>query len=68
MPTINSENAKNIRTPFEVHCGLSKLTDEVLSFSGSGAKVMGNLQTNTSLRKLADLSGGGFPLDGSCAS
>ena len=41
MPTINSENAKNIRTPFEVHCGLSKLTDEVLSFSGSGAKVMG---------------------------
>ena len=40
MPTINSENAKNIRTPFEVHCGLSKLTDEVLSFSGSGAKVM----------------------------
>ena len=68
MPTINAENAKNIRTPFEVHCGLSKLTDEVLSFSGSGAKVMGNLQTNTSLRKLADLSGGGFPLDGSCAS
>ena len=68
MPTINAENAKNIRTPFEVHCGLSKLTDEVLSFSGSGAKVMGTLQTNTSLRKLADLSGGGFPLDGSCES
>lgn len=68
MPTINAENAKNIRTPFEVHCGLSKLTDEALSFSGSGAKVMGNLQTDASLLKLADLSGGGFPLDGSCVS
>lgn len=68
MPTISAENAKPIRTPFEVHCGLSKLTEEDLSFVCSGYKLMGILQTETELIELADLAGGGFPLDGSCVS
>ena len=68
MPTINAENAKSIRTPFQVHCGLSKITDEDLTFVGTNYKAMGELQTDKDLINLDDLSGGGFPLDGSCVS
>lgn len=72
MPTIDSENKKAIRTPFEVHCGMSGRDSKVdLSFSS----ISGALKdTNPSealdnehwdMRSLTDLSGGGFPLDGS---
>jgi hypothetical protein len=74
MPTIDEENKKAIRTPFEVHCGMSGRDTKVdLTFSDITGAVT---DTNPSealdnehwdMRNLTDLSGGGFPLDGSCS-
>lgn len=74
MPTIDEENRKFIRTPFEVHCGLSGRDTKVdLTFSGIiGAITDSNASEaldneHWDMRTLTDLSGGGFPLDGSCS-
>jgi hypothetical protein len=74
MPTIDEENRKAIRTPFEVHCGLSGRDTKVdLTFSGiTGAVTDTNVSEaldneHWDMRNLTDLSGGGFPLDGSCS-
>lgn len=74
MPTIDEENKKAIRTPFEVHCGLSGRDTKVdLTFSGiTGAITDSNASEaldneHWDMRTLTDLSGGGFPLDGSCS-
>lgn len=74
MLTIDEENKKSIRTPFEVHCGMSGRDTKVdLTFSGISGAVT---DTNPSealdnehwdMRDLTDLSRGGFPLDGSAA-
>lgn len=74
MPTIDEENRKAIRTPFEVHCGLSGRDTKVdLTFSSiTGAVTDSNASEaldneHWDMRTLTDLSGGGFPLDGSCS-
>jgi hypothetical protein len=74
MPTIDEENRKAIRTPFEIHCGLSGRDTKVdLTFSGiTGAVTDSNASEaldneHWDMRNLTDLSGGGFPLDGSCS-
>lgn len=74
MPTIDEENRKAIRTPFEVHCGLSGRDTKVdLTFSDiTGAITDSNVSEaldneHWDMRTLTDLSGGGFPLDGSCS-
>jgi hypothetical protein len=74
MPTIDEENRKAIRTPFEVHCGLSGRDTKVdLTFSSiTGAVTDSNASEaldneHWDMRNLTDLSGGGFPLDGSCS-
>ena len=74
MPTIDEENRKSIRTPFEVHCGLSGRDTKVdLTFSGiTGAITDSNASEaldndHWDMRNLTDLSGGGFPLDGNCS-
>lgn len=74
MLTIDEENRKSIRTPFEVHCGLSGRDTKVdLTFSGiTGAITDSNASEaldneHWDMRTLTDLSGGGFPLDGSCS-
>lgn len=74
MPTIDEENRKSIRTPFEVHCGLSGRDTKVdLTFSSiTGAVTDSNASEaldneHWDMRTLTDLSGGGFPLDGSCS-
>ena len=74
MPTIDEENRKAIRTPFEVHCGFSGRNEKIdLSFSDiSGAVTDANVSEaldneHWDMRALTDLSGSGFPLDGSCS-
>lgn len=71
--TIDLENAKSYRKSMEVYCGLTSRTSEDLTFktSGSFAMIDTNLSTaldneNWNMRKLADLHGDGFLLDGSC--
>jgi hypothetical protein len=74
MLTIDEENKKAIRTPFEVHCGLSGRDTKVdLTFSEiTGALTDSNVSEaldneHWDMRNLTDLSGGGFPLDRSCS-
>lgn len=72
MLTINSENARNIRTPFEVHCALysndnTSLTPTLsgdVRLADSNISAMITNETAT-MRKLADLADGGFSVDGS---
>ena len=71
MSEIDIQNAKQIRDPMDVLIEMELASDDVtLSYSGySGtAKVAdGELDEPTwPMRKLADLQGDGFPLDGSC--
>lgn len=71
--SINSENLKSIRSAMEVYCGLTYRTTDTLTYSISGAVKLDDNNIATSLynsewdmRHLADFSGAGFPLDGSC--
>lgn len=72
--TIDLENAKQIREPMEVYCGMTARDTADLTFSAiSGAAAQdGNisvsLDTETwAMKPLTDLSGEGWPLDGSCS-
>lgn len=72
MATIASENNKRIRKPFEVHCGFSSRPADIDAYyiSSNGAKALdGNIGTSMErdwpMRKVTDLQGEGFPLDGS---
>ena len=74
MLTIDEENRKSIRTPFEVHCGFSGRNEKVdLTFTGiSGAVTDANVSEaldneHWDMRDLTDLSGAGFSLDGTCS-
>lgn len=74
MPTIDEESKKSIRTPFDVHCGLSGRDTKVdLTFKTSGAEIAdSNISTSLDnehwdMRSITDLAGDGFPLDGSCS-
>lgn len=68
MPTIDSENSKQIRQPMDVLITMTLADDDIsMTYSGySSAKVADGVlnQRNWSMRKLADLQGDGFPLDG----
>lgn len=71
MSEIDVQNAKQIRDPMDVLIEMELASDDVtLSYSGysGSAKVAdGELDEPTwPMRKLADLQGDGFPLDGSC--
>lgn len=71
MSEIDIQNAKQIRDPMDVLIEMELDSDDVtLSYSGysGSAKVAdGELDEPTwPMRKLADLQGDGFPLDGSC--
>lgn len=69
MPTIDSENAKQIRQPMRVEISVA-LADpgNPLTYSGyaATAKVADGVlgQRSWPMRQLADLQGDGFPLDG----
>ena len=74
MLTIDSENRKQIRTPFEIHAGLSgRVQGADLQFTSSwGAATDTNISDaldneNWNMRTLTDLQGDGFPADGSCS-
>ena len=74
MLTIDSENRKQIRTPFEIHAGLSgRIPGADLQFTSSwGAATDTNISDaldneNWNMRKLTDLQGEGFSLDGECS-
>ncbi|MBR3231377.1 MAG: hypothetical protein IKF75_01735 [Lachnospiraceae bacterium] len=70
MPTIDTENAKQIRQPMQVEISVA-LADpgNPLTYSGyaATAKVADGVlgQRSWPMRQLADLQGDGFPLDGS---
>lgn len=71
--SINTENAYSIRKAMEVHCGLTYRTTDTLTYTISGNVKLKDTNISTSLansewdmRQLADFSGDGFPLDGSC--
>lgn len=71
--SINSENLKSIRPAMDVHCGLTYRTTASLTYTISGSVKLDDSNISTSLansewdmRHLADFSGDGFPLDGSC--
>lgn len=74
MSTINGENAKQIRKPFEVYCNFSTAEENntlsyTLTASSSVSVKDSNLSTmlgdpSVSMRILADLSADGFPMDG----
>lgn len=71
MSEIDVQNAKQIRDSMDVLIEIELASDDVtLSYSGysGSAKVAdGELDEPTwPMRKLADLQGDGFPLDGSC--
>lgn len=70
MSEIDIQNAKQIRDPMDVLIEMELASDDVtLTYSGysSSSKVAdGELDESTwAMRKLADLQGEGFPLDGS---
>lgn len=68
MSAIDIQNAKQIRDPMDVLITLSLGTDIAMTYSGySSAKVADGVlnQSSWPMRGLADLQGGGFPLDGS---
>lgn len=71
--SINSENLKSIRAAMDVRCGLTYRTAATLSYTITGGikvkdtnitAALGSSEWN--MRQLADFSGDGFPLDGSC--
>ena len=70
MSEIDIQNSRQIRDPMDVLITMSLADDDVtMTYSGySSAKVAdGRLNQPTwPMRKLADLQGEGFPLDGSC--
>lgn len=69
MPTIASENRKNYRQALEVYVHIQQLQNTTLTFNSTGAKIQDLTSVQTTeydLRALTDLSGNGFPLDGSC--
>ena len=72
MTTIAAENVKPLRRSMDVFCGLSARTNVDLTFSISGqvsaqdSNVSVALDSETwDMRRLTDLAGGGFPVDGS---
>ena len=73
MYTIDSENKKDIRQKFEVHCGLSARSTADLSFSVSDNLTLKDINISETLdnehwpmKKITDLQNEGFSLDGSC--
>ncbi|MBQ0078371.1 MAG: hypothetical protein KBS66_00575 [Eubacterium sp.] len=76
MLTIANENAQQIRTPFEVHCTLVSRDNIVLNTSVpiftdvklSDSNLYQMLANDSiEMRRLADLSNGGFRADGSAS-
>ena len=68
MPiTIDQANALQIRPSMVVNCSMALSSDVSLECISSVSKVYDTVEAdNYPMRKLADLQGEGFPLDGSC--
>lgn len=71
--TIDEENTKQIRQPFEVHVALTSRGTQDLTITDADAYKIEDSNISTSIdstswsmRSLTDLQGDGFPLDGSC--
>lgn len=70
LTTINSENLKPIRRAFDIHCGIISRTKGDLIYGITGeieiqdSDIQSKLDSEEEVVKLADLSNGGFPLDG----
>jgi hypothetical protein len=69
MPTIAEANQNNIRPAMDVFIHVQQLQNTVLTVSQNSGKIadLTTLQdSDIGIRKLTDLQGAGFPLDGSC--
>lgn len=68
MPTIASENLKNIRQGMDVFVHVQQVQNAALTVTQNNAKIydLTTMQdTDVPLRPITDLQGAGFPLDGS---
>lgn len=73
MSAIDTQNAKQIRDPMLISCGIAARSDISLSISNVSGFVVADTNPATSLAseewpilRLTDLQDTGFPLDGSC--
>jgi len=76
MLTISSENAKQIRQPFKILCTFASREDDIdLTFQTASTAGVAAIDPNISdtldnpsitMKGIADLSGGGFAVDGTC--
>ena len=74
MSAIDTQNTKQIRNPMVITCGLaaeSSININCSDFSGfflqdSGNPVASLKSAEWPIRRITDLQGDGFPLDGSC--
>lgn len=64
---IATSNNNAIREPFEVHAGLIGAVTANLSITASNYYLKDSATVNYSAIHLADLSGEGFPVNGSCS-
>lgn len=71
MPThlIDLENAKSIRFPFEVHCGMSSRDPDVninmqnsSGYATRDPNISASIDSDWYMREVADLQGDGFPM------
>ena len=74
MSLIDTNNAKQIRPPFLISCGIAARPNINLTFSDITGFSIGDTNPSVSIdseewpiREITDLQGEGFPLDGSCS-
>ena len=74
MSLIDTNNAKQIRPPFLISCGIAARPNINLSFSNITGFPIADTNPSSSLdseewpiKEITDLQGDGFPLDGSCS-
>ena len=73
MSLIDVNNAKQIRPPMQISCGIAARPNIPLTISNVSGFPIGDTNPSTSLdseewpiKSIADLQGDGFPVDGSC--
>lgn len=69
MPTINTENARNIREALSVFVHIQQVQNIALTITASNTAIQDTTTLQASeidLTPLTDLAGAGFPLNGTC--
>lgn len=69
MPTISTENARNIREALEVYVHIQQVQNIALTITATNTAIQDTSTLQASeidLTPLTDLAGAGFPLNGTC--